>query len=184
MENAEERVETVVTLLVPEGYQEEGRLDVYITRFVENASRTKVQRSIRDGHVTVNGKIIKKVSHTLFAGDEIVCRVMKPPPMEALAEDIPLDLIFEDDYLIVVNKAAGMVVHPAYGNRTGTLVNALLYHVDGGSYSVEDGEEDEDLDDDVGLSTLNADPSREGDPSIRPGIVHRLDKDTSGLLVT
>lgn len=183
MENAEERVETVVTLLVPEGYQEEGRLDVYITRFVENASRTKVQRSIRDGHVTVNGKIIKKVSHTLFAGDEIVCRVMKPPPMEALAEDIPLDLIFEDDYLIVVNKAAGMVVHPAYGNRTGTLVNALLYHVDGGSYSVEDGEEDEDLDDDVGLSTLNADPSREGDPSIRPGIVHRLDKDTSGLLV-
>jgi 23S rRNA pseudouridine1911/1915/1917 synthase len=183
MGEAEERVETVIRLQVPDGYQEEGRLDVYITRFVENASRTKVQRSIREGHVTVNGEVVTKVSHTVLAGDEIVCRVMRPPPMEAVAEDIPLNIVFEDDYLIVVNKAAGMVVHPAYGNRTGTLVNALLHHVGGGSYSVEDDEDEEDLDDDVGLSTLNAAPSREGDPSIRPGIVHRLDKDTSGMLV-
>jgi 23S rRNA pseudouridine1911/1915/1917 synthase len=122
------------------------------------------------------------------AGDVIVCRILKLPPIEATPEAIPLDIIHEDEHLIIVNKPAGMVVHPAYGNRSGTLVNALLYHVGAGSIAVEEEEEDDELDDEleddgIGLSTLHAVPESEGDPSIRPGIVHRLDKDTSGLLV-
>ncbi len=175
---------TEVVLEVPEGYREAGRLDKYITRFVQNASRTKVQKSIDKGLVTVNGEVITKAAHTVEAGDRIVCTILRPPPPEALPEDIPLDVVYEDEHLIVVNKPAGMVVHPAYGHRTGTLVNALLHHVGGTAVQVEELEDEDDLDEEeVGLSVSNALPAREGDPSIRPGIVHRLDKDTSGLLV-
>jgi RluA family pseudouridine synthase len=88
--------------------------------------------------------------------------------------------VYEDDALLVVNKPAGMVVHPAHGHRNGTLVNALLHHVDGQTVAREDDELDAE---DLGLSMVNALPERPGNPSIRPGIVHRLDKDTSGLLV-
>lgn len=182
----EERQETIITLSVPEGYQEEGRLDVYITRFVQNASRTKVQQGIKQGHVTVNGTVVTRPSHTVQAGDAIECRLQRPPPLDVLPEAIPLDIVYEDEYLIIVNKAAGMVVHPAYGNRTGTLVHALLHHVGSGPLFVnEDDEDTEEQADDqaVGLSMVHAVPVRTGVPVVRPGIVHRLDKDTSGLMV-
>lgn len=179
--------ETILTLTVPAGYRENERLDVYLTRLVPNATRSKVQRGIREGRVEVNGEVRAKASYGVQAGDAITCRLLRPPPMEAQPEPIPLDLVYEDDHLIVVNKKAGMVVHPAYGHRSGTLVNALLYHVGGETLRFEaDDEDDEDEsgdDADVRLSTLNARPAGAGDPSIRPGIVHRLDKDTSGLMV-
>jgi 23S rRNA pseudouridine1911/1915/1917 synthase len=181
-----DKIETVVTLDVPVGYQENERVDVYLTRFLPNVSRAKVQQGVRAGAVTVNGKAIKRPSHALQAGDSIVCKIMRPPPIEAIPEDIPLDIVFEDESIIVVNKPAGMVVHPAYGNRTGTLVNALLHHVGAAPIRFdEDDEDDEEPADDeaIGLSTAFAGPVAEGDVSVRPGIVHRLDKDTSGLLV-
>lgn len=182
----EKRIETVVTLEVPEGYGEGGRIDRYITRFLPNVSRSKVQRGISEGFVTVNDAVVEKPSHLVQPGDVIVCTILKSSPIEAAPEAIPLDIVHEDEYLIVLNKPAGMVVHPAYGNRTGTLVNALLHHVDAGSITLDEpGYDDveEPVDDDVGLSMANAVPEVEGDPSIRPGIVHRLDKNTSGLMV-
>ena len=182
MSNPEQRTEHLVELTVPPGYGEGVRLDRYITRFLPNVSRTKVQSGIAEGHVTVNGRLIDRPSYSVQANDVIVCRIMRPPPIEARPEEIPLDIVYEDEHLIVVNKPAGMVVHPAYGNRTGTLVNALLHHVGAGAIEIE-AEEDEALEDeDLGLSTINVLP-KSGDVSIRPGIVHRLDKDTSGLLV-
>jgi len=148
--------QTHIGLQVPPGHHENLRLDVYITRFVQNATRNKVQEGIRDGYVTVNGRV-EKVSYKMQPGDRIDIVLPKPPPPEAKAEDIPLHVVYEDADLLVVNKAAGMVVHPAFGNWTGTLVNGLLH------YSEH-------------LSEVN-------EASVRPGIVHRLDKDTSGLLV-
>jgi 23S rRNA pseudouridine1911/1915/1917 synthase len=144
----------VVEIVVPPGKKKE-RLDVYITAHVENATRTKVQQAIRTGNVHVNGGEVRP-SYTVMPDDVIQITLPRPPPAEALPENIPLEILFEDDDVIVVNKPAGMVTHPAYGNYTGTLVNALLYH----------------------CRTLPA----SGDP-IRPGIVHRLDKDTSGVMV-
>jgi 23S rRNA pseudouridine1911/1915/1917 synthase len=149
---------TIYEFKVPPGQHEAIRLDVYITQFVENATRNKVQDAIKSGYVCVNGKH-EKASYKMLPGDEIFIELPIAPPPEAVAEDLPLDIVHEDDDLLVVNKAAGMVVHPAYGNWTGTLVNGLMHHV----------EELGDRDDDAG--------------DLRPGIVHRLDKDTSGLLV-
>ncbi len=140
---------------MPSGYAENERLDLYLTRFVENATRSKVQDGIKNGFVSVNGTV-PKASYKVQAGDQIRISLPKAPPPDALAEDIPLDIVFEDDHLIIINKPAGMVVHPAFGNWTGTLVNALLHHTE------DLGETDDDL---------------------RPGIVHRLDKGTTGLLV-
>ena len=198
-EGREERIEQVLTLEVPTGYEEGVRIDRYVTRFLPNVSRTKVQRGITEGFVTVNDEVVRKASHPVQAGDVIVCKVLRPPPIEARPEAISLDIVYEDEHLIIVNKPAGMVVHPAYGNRSGTLVNALLHHVGADTIAVEVEDEDDDTEDDdtqeddteeddveiddVGLSTLHARPDAQGDPSIRPGIVHRLDKDTSGLLV-
>ncbi len=179
---SEAKEETLVVLDVPEGYHAGQRLDVYIADALQNASRSKVQRGIKDGYVSVNGAVQTKVSTPVAAGDRIECRLQRPPPIEARPEALPLDIVYEDDDLIVVNKAAGMVVHPAYGNRTGTLVNALLHHVGGSALSFEDEEEESD-DEEVGLSTATAAPVYDGDVTVRPGIVHRLDKDTSGLLV-
>jgi 23S rRNA pseudouridine1911/1915/1917 synthase len=176
-----EQEEWEILLEVPPGYKEDARLDVYLTRFLPNASRAKVQTGIKEGRVIVNDAVLDKSSYKVQAGDRILCRLRRPPPTEARPEQIPLDIVFEDDYLIVLNKPAGMVVHPAYANLTGTLVNALLYHVGGQTITLDDLDE---LDEEeVGLSTLNAAPARPGDLSIRPGIVHRLDKDTSGLMV-
>jgi 23S rRNA pseudouridine1911/1915/1917 synthase len=173
--------EWVVTLEVPQGYREDARLDVYLTRFLPNASRAKVQVGLKEGQVTINGAMVDKASYRVQAGDRIVCRLRRAPPVEALPENIPLDILYEDAHLIVLNKPVGMVVHPAYANLTGTLVNALLYHV--GSRGITLEEVDDVEDEDVGLSTLNAAPAAPGDVAIRPGIVHRLDKDTSGLMV-
>ncbi len=148
---------TEYLLNVPEGQDTNIRLDKYITSFVQNASRNKVQQAIKDGFVLVNGKA-EKPSYIMQPGDNIEISLPKPPTPEAKPEDIPLDIIYEDEDLLVVNKEAGMVVHPAYGNWTGTMVNGLLFHA-GNNLSKVDKE------------------------TVRPGIVHRLDKDTSGLLV-
>ena len=150
-----EKKTTIYEFKVPDGQQEMIRLDVYITSFVENATRNKVQEAIKAGYVTVNGKK-EKSSYKLVPGDDIFIELPKAPPPEAKAEEIELNIRFEDDDIIVVNKPAGMVVHPAFGNWSGTLVNGLIHHVD------ELGNNDNEL---------------------RPGIVHRLDKDTSGLIV-
>lgn len=144
-------------LLVPEGHHEQLRLDKYITQFIQNATRNKVQEGIRQGWVRVNG-LLEKASYRVQPGDEIVIIIPKSPPPEVAGEDIPITIVHEDDDLIVVDKAAGMVVHPSYGNWTGTLVNALMHHAGKLSKTIDDSE-------------------------LRPGIVHRLDKDTSGLLV-
>ena len=141
-------------ILVPPGKKKE-RLDVFLTNHVQNATRNKVQRAIEEGTVLVNGKAVRS-SHKVAPGERIHITLPQSPPQEAAPENIPLDIVYEDDDLLVVNKAAGMVTHPAYGNHTGTLVNALLFHCNH-------------------LST-RSDPTR-------PGIVHRLDKDTSGLMV-
>jgi len=141
-------------IVVPAGKKKE-RLDIFLTNHVENATRNKVQRAIQAGTVLVGGHRVKP-SHTVVPGEVIHITLPKSPPQQALPENIPVEIVYEDTDLLVVNKPAGMVTHPAYGNYTGTLVNALLYHCNL-------------------LSTLN-------DPT-RPGIVHRLDKDTSGLMV-
>ena len=133
------------------------RLDIYVAEKVPHLSRAHVQRLIGIHAVTVNGDP-GKPSYRTRSGDEIVVSVPSAKPLEnALPEDIPLDIVFEDADLVVVNKAKGIVVHPAPGAETGTLVNALLAHC-GASLSGIGG-------------------------ALRPGIVHRLDKDTSGLLV-
>ena len=131
------------------------RLDVYVSE-TEKITRSAAQKLIESGLVTVNGAV-KPKNYKLSAGDEIEVDFPEPVPCEALPEDIPIDVVYEDSELIVVNKPKGMVVHPAAGNYTGTLVNALLYRC-------KDG-----------LSGING--------VIRPGIVHRIDKDTAGLLV-
>ena len=135
------------------------RIDKYIARFIENASRTKVQKAINLGNVTVNGDLVKS-NYILKPFDEIDIDLPGSEPQDILPEDIPLDIVFEDEYLMVVNKPAGMVTHPAYKNFSGTLVNAIMYYSQNTKGS---------------LSNLNG--------FERAGIVHRLDKDTSGLLV-
>ena len=140
---------------VPPGKKRE-RLDLYLTNSIENATRSKVQKLIEAGLVRVNGKIVKP-SYSVQPADIVeASHPITPRPEISEAEEIPLDIIFEDEYIIIVNKPAGMVAHPAYANYTGTLVNALLHHT-------------------AKLSKLN-------EPG-RPGIVHRIDKNTSGLLV-
>jgi 23S rRNA pseudouridine1911/1915/1917 synthase len=141
-------------ITVPERKSRE-RLDSFLAREIPRLSRNKIQQLIRAAGVTVNDAAVK--ANTLVRpNDSIRVIIPEPPPPDVLPEDIPVEILFEDDYLLVVNKPAGMVVHPACGHFTGTLVNALLGHT----------------------RSL----SREGG-AVRPGIVHRLDKDTSGLLV-
>ncbi len=146
---------------IPAGQTKE-RLDVYVTNHTENATRNKVQEAIKNGEVLVNGKIVKP-SYVILPNDLIEINLSRPDPPEVKAEAIPLEIVYEDDYLLVVNKPAGMVTHPAYKNYSGTLVNALLHHSEQ-------------------LSQLHSAEDEEFD-IVRPGIVHRLDKDTSGLLV-
>ena len=132
------------------------RLDKLLCENLDGFTRSAVQRLIEDGNVTVNDVIVAK-NYKCKAGDNVEIFVPDAKPLEATAQNIALDIVYEDNDLLVVNKPKGMVVHPANGNPDGTLVNALLYHC---------GES---------LSGING--------VIRPGIVHRIDKDTSGLLI-
>lgn len=132
------------------------RLDKGVALLVPELSRSQIQTLAEKGSILKNGAAAGK-KDTLREGDSIIITLPDPVPTGIQAENIPLEIVYEDDDLLVVNKPKGMVVHPAAGNYTGTLVNALLYHC-GDSLSGINGE-------------------------IRPGIVHRIDKDTSGLLI-
>ncbi|MEM0963815.1 MAG: RluA family pseudouridine synthase, partial [Bacteroidota bacterium] len=156
-------------------------LDVYLTEKTANATRAKVQRAIKEGRVDVNGTPAKKASYLVQPGDRLLCRMVRMAPIEVVPENIPIDVVYEDEALLVVDKPAGMVVHPAYGHPSGTLVNALLWHVGAGPLQADDMEDADD--EDVGLAVASAGPRFEGDLTVRPGLVHRLDKDTTGLMV-
>ena len=133
-----------------------GRLDTYLREKFPAASRGAIQRLIEEGHILVNGNKVKP-THTPRAGEQVQVTWPEAKPAEALPEDMPLEILFEDETLLVLNKAAGIVVHPAAGHEEHTLVNALLHHCEGE------------------LSGIGG--------IARPGIVHRLDKETSGCLV-
>jgi pseudouridine synthase, RluA family len=131
------------------------RIDAYITEKEGELSRSYVQKLINEGNVTVNGRIVKP-NYKVKKDDSIIINIPEPVKLDVVAEDIKLDILYEDDDVIVINKPQGMVVHPAAGNYSGTLVNALLKHCSH-------------------LSGING--------VIRPGIVHRIDKDTSGVII-
>lgn len=150
------------------------RLDVFLTENIRNATRSKVQKAIAEGTVLINNKIAK-ANKKIQPGDHIICKIMKPPPIELVPENIPLEIKYEDEYLMVVNKPQGMVTHPGFGNRYGTLVNAVLYHLGIRDAIQIEGKDDEEEVADEGMIFAS--------DEIRPGVVHRLDKDTSGLLV-
>jgi len=135
--------------------QEPLRVDKFLMNFIENATRNKIQLAIKAGGVLVNDKTVK--ANYKVKPNDVVRVVLAHPPHENLlvAEDIPLDIVYEDDTVVVVNKPAGMVVHPGHGNYSGTLVNGLIHHIENLPTNVNE----------------------------RPGLVHRIDKDTSGLLV-
>jgi len=131
------------------------RVDKYLMNRVENATRNKIQKAAKDGNIYVNDVAVK--SSYKVKGNDVVTVLFEHPPYELLLtpEDIPLDIVYEDEELLVVNKVAGMVVHPGHGNYSGTLINALIFHFE----------------------------NLPNNSSNRPGLVHRIDKDTSGLLV-
>lgn len=136
--------------------QESIRLDLYLSRELNELSRSYVQKLIEKGNVKINQDVILSKKYKLSMNDEIEIVIPKPEKLKLEPENIPIKIIYEDQYLMVVYKPQGMVVHPAPGHYSGTLVNALLYHSEK-------------------LSSING--------IIRPGIVHRIDKDTSGLLM-
>lgn len=144
----------IVTWTITEEHKNE-RIDKFIASTSDEWSRSQVQSWIKDGHLTVNEKNVKS-NYKLQVGDEVVLVIPELEELTVEPENIPLDIVYEDQDVIVVNKPRGMVVHPAPGHYSGTLVNALLYHC-------------------KDLSGING--------VIRPGIVHRIDKDTSGLIM-
>ncbi len=132
------------------------RIDTFLGRVIDNVSRSYIQKLIKDGHVEVDGKPLKKKNVRLEEDMEVRITVPEPEILKVEPEDIPVEIVYEDECLMIVNKPQGMVVHPAPGNYSGTLVNALMFHAEN-------------------LSSING--------VIRPGIVHRIDKDTSGILM-
>lgn len=132
------------------------RLDAFLASSLDGLTRSQATRLIESGEVAVDGKPVSK-SYKLAGGEDIAVTLPEPEPVEAVPQDIPLDVVYEDADVIVVNKPSGMVVHPAPGHPDGTLVNALLYHCAGT------------------LSGVGG--------ALRPGIVHRIDRDTSGLII-
>ncbi|GMH20644.1 hypothetical protein Nepgr_022485 [Nepenthes gracilis] len=165
------------------------RLDSWISSRILGISRARVQSSIRSGLVSVNGRIVDKVSHAVRTGDKVNCTISELQPLRAEPEEIPLNIVYEDEHVLVVNKPPHMVVHPAPGNATGTLVNAILHHCSLPIVALANTEgtsEAENTSDDD-LSMFSTDqiftPGTTFSSYIRPGIVHRLDKGTSGLLV-
>lgn len=145
------------TELIINGEMDGTRLDLVLSVALEEFSRSFIQKLFEKGKITVNGSVCTQKKYKASAGDLINIELPEPEKVEVQAEDIPLDIVYEDDDLLIVNKPAGMVVHPAPGNSSGTLVNALMHHC---------GDN---------LSSING--------VIRPGIVHRIDKNTSGLLM-
>lgn len=140
-----------------EGHEAGGRLDRFLSARMPAFSRARLQSFVRDGHVTINKEIARRPSQILRPGDEICVTILEEvEPSSLTAQKIPLDILYEDETLIILNKPAGLVIHPGAGNREGTLVNALLYHC-------------------AGISAVGG--------VERPGIVHRLDKETSGCLI-
>ena len=136
--------------------QEPLRVDKFLMNFIENASRNKIQQSAKDGYVHVNGNPVK-VNYKVKGGDIVTVEYKNPPrEHELIPQDIPINIIYEDDDILIVNKEAGMVVHPGFGNWEGTLVNALAFHF-------------------KNLPNMGDDT--------RPGLVHRIDKNTSGILI-
>lgn len=133
------------------------RLDVYISEINQDYSRSYFKTLIKDGNVAVNGAVVTKAGTPLVSGDKIEIDIPDPVSSDNKPQDIPLDIVYEDQYLLIINKPQGLVVHPGAGHSDGTLVNALLNHCDGK------------------LSDING--------VLRPGIVHRIDKDTSGLML-
>lgn len=132
------------------------RLDAFLSEVIEDATRSYVQKIIDNGNVQIKDKKITKSGNKLKGNETVIVNIPEDEILDIIPQDIPLNIIYEDKDIVVINKVPGMVVHPAHGNYTGTLVNALLYHI-------------------KDLSTING--------VIRPGIVHRLDKDTSGVIV-
>ena len=132
------------------------RLDAFLASSLDGLTRSQATRLIESGEVAVNGRAVGK-SYKLAGGEDVAVTLPEPEPVEAVPQDIPLDVVYEDADVIVVNKPSGMVVHPAPGHPDGTLVNALLYHCAGT------------------LSGIGG--------ALRPGIVHRIDRDTSGLII-
>jgi 23S rRNA pseudouridine1911/1915/1917 synthase len=145
-----------MNLIVNDLGAQKTRLDHYLQQRLAEMSRTRIQALIKEGHIRLNSRPAKS-NTVLKAGDLIDVEIPEPEPSEVAAQDIPLEVLYEDEDLIVINKAEGMVVHPAAGNPDGTLVNALLHHC-------------------KNLSGIGGE--------LRPGIVHRLDKETSGCLVS
>lgn len=154
MEFTEDGIEAGLETVTAEAEDAGTRADVFLAAKL-GVSRSNMQKLLEDGRVKRGEKIIK-ANYKVRAGEMFVVNIPEPEPIEAVPENIPLDIIYEDDDVVVLNKARGMVVHPAPGNYTGTLVNALLYYCSN-------------------LSGINS--------AIRPGIVHRLDKDTSGIMI-
>lgn len=154
MEFTEDGIEAGLETVTAEAEDTGTRADVFLAAKL-GVSRSNMQKLLEDGRVKRGEKIIK-ANYKVRAGEMFVVDIPEPEPIEAVPENILLDIIYEDDDVVVLNKARGMVVHPAPGNYTGTLVNALLYHCSN-------------------LSGINS--------AIRPGIVHRLDKDTSGIMI-
>lgn len=154
MEFTEDGIEAGLETVTAEAEDAGTRADVFLAAKL-GVSRSNMQKLLEDGRVKRGEKIIK-ANYKVRAAEMFVVDIPEPEPIEAVPENIPLDIIYEDDDVVVLNKARGMVVHPAPGNYTGTLVNALLYHCSN-------------------LSGINS--------AIRPGIVHRLDKDTSGIMI-
>ena len=154
MEFTEDGIEAGLETVTAEAEDAGTRADVFLAAKL-GVSRSNMQKLLEDGRVK-RGEKITKANYKVRAGEMFVVDIPEPEPIEAVPENIPLDISYEDDDVVVLNKARGMVVHPAPGNYTGTLVNALLYHCSN-------------------LSGINS--------AIRPGIVHRLDKDTSGIMI-
>ncbi|MDZ7332401.1 MAG: RluA family pseudouridine synthase [candidate division KSB1 bacterium] len=153
--NATQTPDSSTKVIVVSVDQTPDRIDHYLSKQVERLTRSRIQKLIKDGKVTVDQEVVKP-SYKIKPGQTIIITFPPPPTYELIPQEINLNIIYEDESLLVINKQAGLVMHPAYANVSGTLVNALLFH----SQS---------------LSTLSG--------IYRPGIVHRLDKDTSGLLV-
>jgi 23S rRNA pseudouridine1911/1915/1917 synthase len=142
-------------IIISDSDSENERIDIYISNHRENLSRNSVQKLITDGNITVNNKLVKS-NYKLKKNDEIILVIPEPEILDVVAEDMDLKIVYEDEDVAVVNKSQGIVVHPAPGHSSGTLVNGLMHHL-------------------KTLSSING--------VLRPGIVHRLDKNTSGLMI-